>query len=51
VSAESGLALRVLVSADEPVAVGDSIALRLRRDRLHLFDAGSGVRIEQREVC
>jgi multiple sugar transport system ATP-binding protein len=47
VSAEGGLELRVLVSADEQVTVDDAIALRLRRDRLHLFDAESGARIEE----
>jgi multiple sugar transport system ATP-binding protein len=46
VRAEGDVELRVLVSADEPVAVDDPIALRLRRDRLHLFDAESGARIE-----
>lgn len=50
VSAEGGLEIRVQVSADEHVAVGDAIALRLRRDRLHLFDAESGVRLEERET-
>ena len=50
VRVDDGLELRVLVSADERAAVGDAVALRLRRDRLHLFDAESGVRIEGREA-
>jgi multiple sugar transport system ATP-binding protein len=50
VGAPGGLELRVLVSADEGIAVGDPIALRLRRDRLHLFDAESGVRVEERDA-
>lgn len=46
VRADGPLELRVLVAADEPIAVGDALALRLRRDRLHLFDAATGERID-----
>ena len=47
VRAEGEAELRVLIPADEAVAEGDTIALRLRRDRLHLFDAERGTRIDE----
>ena len=50
VRAPGDLELRVLVSADERVALGDALALRLRRDRLHLFEIASGDRIEAPEA-
>ena len=38
--------LRVLVSGDGRVEVGEALALRVRRDRLHAFDAETGRRLE-----
>jgi multiple sugar transport system ATP-binding protein len=38
--------LRVMAPADLEIAVGDRAGIRLRRDRLHLFDASTGVRVE-----
>jgi len=46
VRAEGGRELRILVSADLRIAAGDSIAMRMRPDRLHLFDAENGRRID-----
>jgi multiple sugar transport system ATP-binding protein len=37
-----GLLVRVVVSSDARIDVGASVAVRLRRDRLHLFDAATG---------
>ncbi len=37
--------VRVLVSADTPIAVGDPLAFRLRPDRLHFFDPETGRRL------
>jgi multiple sugar transport system ATP-binding protein len=37
--------LRIVVPAETSVAVGDRVRLRLRRDRLHLFDRNSGRRM------
>jgi ABC-type sugar transport system ATPase subunit len=39
------LRIRLIVSADLPVRVGDRIPFQIRRDRLHLFDVGTGVRV------
>jgi hypothetical protein len=39
------LRVRLIVSADLPVRVGDRIPFQIRRDRLHLFDVGTGVRV------
>jgi ABC-type sugar transport system ATPase subunit len=36
--------LRVVVAGERPVAVDDRVGLQMRRDRLHTFDAGTGVR-------
>jgi multiple sugar transport system ATP-binding protein len=40
-----GTMLRVVVPSDRRVAIDDTIPLRLRKDRLHLFDAESGRRL------
>ena len=45
VVAEGGLSLRVLVPRETPARLGDLVGLRLRRDRLHLFDPESGRRL------
>jgi ABC-type sugar transport system ATPase subunit len=37
--------VRVIVSADTPIAVDDRVGLRVRRDRLQLFDGGTGRRL------
>jgi multiple sugar transport system ATP-binding protein len=37
--------LRIVVPAEARVAVGDRVSLRLRRDRLHVFDRDSGKRL------
>jgi ABC-type sugar transport system ATPase subunit len=37
--------VRVLLPAETRCAAGATVGLRLRRDRLHLFDAGSGDRL------
>jgi multiple sugar transport system ATP-binding protein len=39
--------VRVLVPSDRQIAVEESIGMRLRRDRLHLFDGHSGRRLER----
>jgi multiple sugar transport system ATP-binding protein len=36
---------RIVVSADTPIAVDASVRFRVRRDRLHLFEAGTGRRL------
>lgn len=41
----SGVGFRVLVPAVREVSVGDSIAVRASRERLHLFDPSSGARL------
>ena len=38
--------VRVVVSADARIAVGDQAAFRVRRDRLHLFDSQTGRRFD-----
>jgi multiple sugar transport system ATP-binding protein len=38
--------IRVVVSADDVPAVDDEVGLRVRRDRLHLFDAETGVSLD-----
>ncbi|UCE85017.1 MAG: ABC transporter ATP-binding protein [Deltaproteobacteria bacterium] len=38
--------LRVEVAADRPIEVNERVAVRLRRDRLHVFDAATGERVE-----
>jgi multiple sugar transport system ATP-binding protein len=45
VGGEGGVALRVLVPRETRVGIGNVVGLRARRDRLHLFDAGSGRRL------
>jgi multiple sugar transport system ATP-binding protein len=40
---------RVVANAEAPVRENDSVALRFRRDRLHLFDTTSGRRLPVRE--
>lgn len=40
-----GLDLRVLVPADSSIAEGDSVGLRFRRDRVHLFDEATDARL------
>jgi multiple sugar transport system ATP-binding protein len=37
---------RVVVDAETPIREDDSIGLRFRRDRLHLFDPATGVRLQ-----
>ena len=37
--------LRIVVDGERPVAVGDRVGLRLRRDRLHSFDVATGRRL------
>jgi ABC-type sugar transport system ATPase subunit len=37
--------MRTIVPADTPIAPGQTAGFRLRRDRLHLFDARSGRRL------
>jgi multiple sugar transport system ATP-binding protein len=39
--------IRVIVPPDDPVAVDMTRGLRIRRDRLHLFDGHSGLRLER----
>ncbi|MFB3910191.1 MAG: ABC transporter ATP-binding protein [Candidatus Eisenbacteria bacterium] len=46
----AGAELRVLAEPSRRIAAGARIGLRLRRDRLHLFDPGSEERIEERIV-
>jgi multiple sugar transport system ATP-binding protein len=41
-------ALRVAVASDCGIAVNDRVSVRLLRDRLHLFDAVTGERVEVR---
>ena len=41
-----GVSLRVVVPADSQVAPDDVVAMRFRRDRLHLFDSQTGRRLE-----
>lgn len=40
-----GTDFRVLASAESPVREDESIGLRMRRDRVHLFEPASGTRI------
>jgi ABC-type sugar transport system ATPase subunit len=42
----SGRLVRVVVPADRPVAVGEGVAIRLPRERLHLFDPATGERLD-----
>jgi ABC-type sugar transport system ATPase subunit len=42
---DSDLALRVLAAADPELALDRRVGVRLRRDRLHLFDPATGARI------
>ncbi len=37
--------VRVLAPADAPVSEGDTVSLRFRRDRLHLFERERGTRL------
>jgi ABC-type sugar transport system ATPase subunit len=39
----TGPAIRVVVPADRAPAMDDTVAVRLRRDRVHLFDERTGV--------
>lgn len=38
--------IRVLVPPDTHVTIDELVGLRLRRDRLHLFDSGTGARLD-----
>ena len=42
-----GPRLRVLLAGDLPVALASRVGLRLRRDRLHVFDAATGERLPE----
>ena len=42
----SGAPFRILLDADDAPALGSEIRVRARSERLHLFDAASGARIE-----
>ena len=43
---DGGDDLRVLVPAETPVTIGESIGVRIDRRRVHLFDASSGARLD-----
>jgi multiple sugar transport system ATP-binding protein len=36
---------RIVVDANARIALGDRVSFRVRRDRLHWFDADSGLRL------
>jgi hypothetical protein len=39
--------VRVVVPAEVPVAVDDSVGLRVRWDRVHRFEAVTGTRVDE----
>lgn len=43
----SDRAARIVVPADRAVAIDDEVAIRIRRDRVHVFDRRTGVAVSQ----